>query len=235
MIDLHTHCLACIDDGADSIETALNMLKNAKANGAHTVAATPHFYTGKIDVDVFLSKRRAACEGVAQSIFGNENEYPRIVTGAEVYINCDISEMDGIKQLCYENTDYMLVEIAQGVAPSTLSEWIYNLTIIGVKPVIAHIDRYADYKKIMQELSGMEIVYQLNAAELCGFFSSGTVKDIVKRHSRFVVSSDMHNLVTRPFNLHKAYDRAKKMFPSQVDMMFEDGAKRILENQPFEF
>ena len=235
MIDIHTHCLPFVDDGADSLETGLEMLKSAKLNGAHTVAATPHFYTGKIDVDSFLSKRNDALSLVTESILNREYDYPRIVTGAEVYINSDISEMENIKKLCYDNTDYMLLEIANGVETSSLSEWIYNLTIIGVKPIIAHIDRYAEYKKIMQELCGIDVVYQLNASEFCGFWSFGDVKDIMKRHNKFVVSSDMHNLEKRPFNMHKAFDKAKKHFASAADIMFEEGAKKILENKPFEF
>ncbi len=232
MIDIHTHLLPCVDDGADSVEASLEMLKFAKENGAHTVVATPHFYTGRIEVEAFLEKRDGALERVLQRM--SQQDYPRLVTGAEVYINCDISEMDGIKKLCYENTDYMLLEIARDVKLSVLSEWIYNLTIAGIRPVIAHIDRYYEYKKIMQELCGIDVVYQINSSGFLGFLSSATIKDIVKRHSNFVVGSDMHNMISRQFNMHKAYEKAKKMFPHNVDEMFEEGAKKILENKPFE-
>ena len=42
MIDMHSHCLPFVDDGADSVETSLAMLEDAKSKGADIVVATPH-------------------------------------------------------------------------------------------------------------------------------------------------------------------------------------------------
>jgi hypothetical protein len=46
MIDLHSHILPGIDDGATSLEMSLDMARMAVADGVHTMACTPHIYPG---------------------------------------------------------------------------------------------------------------------------------------------------------------------------------------------
>lgn len=230
MIDMHSHCLPLMDDGADSIDTSLEMLRFAKANGAHTVAATPHYNCTKQSVDEFLNKREYSYSLIKETVLNAPGVYPKITFGAEVLLCSDLSEGIDLKKLCYAGTDYLLIELNSIYSPSTVSEWIYNISIRGYKPIIAHIDRYADHKDIMQELCGVDVVYQINAARFLGLFSNGAVKDILKRHDKFIVSSDMHNLTTRSFNMHIAYNKAKKYAGERLGFMFNDGAAAILNN-----
>ena len=49
MVDIHSHILWDIDDGAKSKEMTINMLKKAKSGGTSKIVATPHFFIGRYE------------------------------------------------------------------------------------------------------------------------------------------------------------------------------------------
>lgn len=229
MIDMHSHCLPFIDDGADSLETSLKMLENAKINGADIVVSTPHCVLRKIDVNTFLKNRQKSYESVMEQISRNPEKYPVLMLGAEVFLGSDLSDAEYIEKLCYEGTKYILLETDSRISCSVLSEWIYNFTINGLKPVIAHIDRFDNREKLMYELNGIDVVYQINASRFLSVFSESKLKKILNNGTRFVVSSDMHNLDKRPFNLHLAMKKAHRFFNNEMcNDMFDNCARNII-------
>ena len=230
MLDLHSHVLPGVDDGARDVEISLTMLRIAKSQGVDTVAATPHCVTDNNDGVVhFVERRKKAFEKLCARIEqeGKEN-FPNIVLGAEVYLGCDVSEFENLSDICYQNTNYILLEMANGYAPEDLAEWVYNVKIKGYRPVIAHIDRYVKYKEIMEELSSLDVVYQVNASQFYTMSGRRLLKHIFKRHNKFFVSSDMHNLTSRCCNFEGAYKIASKKFSSVCDTLFTKGAECIL-------
>ena len=58
MVDIHTHILPEMDDGASSLEESLEMCAAAAESGVKTIVATPHFYDVTV-ADAFLEKREA--------------------------------------------------------------------------------------------------------------------------------------------------------------------------------
>lgn len=233
MFDLHSHVLPGVDDGAKNIDISLTMLKIAKKQGVNTVAATPHCVTDSDEgVQHFVERRKAAYEKMMVEIEkeGKEN-YPEIVLGAEVYLGCDISEFSSLDQICYQNTNYILLEMANGYSPEDLAEWVYNVQIKGYRPVIAHIDRYVKYKEFMEELTPLDPVFQVNASQFYSMSGRSLLKHIFKRHNKFFVSSDMHNLTDRACNFEGAYKIASKKFSKECDILFREGARCILEGR----
>ena len=132
MIDIHAHCLPFIDDGADSIETSLSRLETAKMCGAYTFVATPHFVWGKQSVDVFCEKRKASYDQIAKEISLQPEKYPTLLTGAEVLLTGELPDSDDLHKLCYEGTNYMLIELSGVYSVSSMAEWIYNISIKGI-------------------------------------------------------------------------------------------------------
>lgn len=235
MIDMHSHSLPGVDDGAKTIRDSLSMLSMAKQQGVTLVAATPHCITDREEgVAEFVRKRQAAYEALKKAIEEDGGDYPDVIYGAEVYLGCDISEFSNLHDLCYQNTDYILLEMPSGYSCEDLSEWIYNISTKGLRPVIAHVDRYSRYKQFMDEFNSVTgMVYQINASEFETMASRRLVKSILKRHDRIIVSSDMHNCTTRPCNMLDAYNSAMKKFPKYCDMLFKTGAECIVNNAEF--
>lgn len=237
MIDMHAHCLPGVDDGAKTIQESLEMLLLAKESGVDIVAATPHCITDKEQgVAEFLERRNTAYKTLMQQIDQSGKVLPELVPGAEVYLGCDISEFSNVHDLCYENTDYLLVEMPSRYETARLAEWIYNLSVKGIIPVIAHIDRYTRCKEFIAEFSQVSnIVYQINASNFMTVSGRHLVKSLLKTHNNFVVSSDMHNCTTRPCNLLEAQKIAEKKFSDKCGMLFNSGAQSILNNLTFNF
>ena len=134
MIDMHSHILPYIDDGAKDVEMSLAMLKLAKEQGVKKIAATPHCFTSKQDgIDGFLRKRQESYEKL-MSAMENKEDYPEIILGAEIHLACDMGELPNISSLCYQNTNYILLEIPDGYNPATFAEWVYNIVIRSREP-----------------------------------------------------------------------------------------------------
>lgn len=233
MIDLHSHVLPYVDDGAKDESMSIEMLLSAKAQGVDVVAATPHFIPKSKDyVDTFLEKRNSGYAKL-EAAMSERNDLPKIVLGAEVNLCKDISDFPNLQSLCYENTNYILLELSDNGNASEVAEWIYNITIKGLRPVIAHVDRYPDYRDVMDELSHLDVVYQVNAARFLTMSDRGLLKKIFRNHNKFVVSTDMHNITTRVCNMEQAQKIALKKFPAMTKMLFGGGAEAILGNSSF--
>ncbi|MBR5528750.1 MAG: hypothetical protein IKV97_07065, partial [Clostridia bacterium] len=169
MIDLHTHALPDIDDGAKNAYESMRMLSDSFSQGIKVCALTPHCMVhGQEDVNVFLRRREDSVIRLA-NIFGSFS-VPKLLLGAEVFLDHDISSYRGIKQLCLENTDYIMVELPTNAKPKWLSDCVYSLGIRGIGVIIAHIDRYPYAPRVIEELCGFDVCYQINSSRFLSFF-----------------------------------------------------------------
>ena len=109
MIDLHTHILPGMDDGAQSVDEAIKMLHLEAEQGIDTVALTPHFYRQNESVSEFLVRRDAAWRELSQAVQGEK--VPSMILGAEVAWMPGMSQWPDLEQLCYQNTKLLLVEL----------------------------------------------------------------------------------------------------------------------------
>ena len=62
MIDFHCHILSKMDDGSDSINTSLAMLREEHTQGVNRVVLTPHFYCEEESIEAFLQRRKKAAQ-----------------------------------------------------------------------------------------------------------------------------------------------------------------------------
>ena len=90
MIDFHSHVLPQIDDGSQSVEESLTLLRMQKEQGAEIVFATPHYIASHQDVPSFLSRRAAALERLRPEL---PADAPEIRLGAEVAFYPGISRL----------------------------------------------------------------------------------------------------------------------------------------------
>jgi protein-tyrosine phosphatase len=232
MIDLHSHCLPNVDDGAKSVEESLKMLSDALGQGVKICAATPHCIVhGQDDVKRFLKKRESAAEALNEAMGSKKEKYPKLILGAEIYLDNDISQFEDVEKLCLGETSYILVEFPTDKYDERCSEWIYSLTLKGLTPLIAHVDRYSFRKKLMDELSGINVFWQINAMRFMSMGGRKIVREILEKTNKCVVSSDMHNTSTRPCNMKNAYEKAQKKFSANAENLFGKNAEIILKSE----
>lgn len=141
MMDIHSHILPGIDDGANSIEETLIMVRQLHEAGFDTLIATPHVMEG----NMYLSPEEilAATEQVRECI--SEAGIPvKILPGAENYIFPEMAKWvcEG-KLLTLGNTKkYLLVELPLLEIPLYTDHVFFELQVNGITPVLAHPERY---------------------------------------------------------------------------------------------
>ncbi|MBQ4381384.1 MAG: capsular polysaccharide biosynthesis protein [Oscillospiraceae bacterium] len=226
-VDLHSHFLPGIDDGSKDLDMTRAMLTMCAEQGVDLMCATPHFYADSMRLKSFLSRRQEAYEKtrpVADEL-GID-----IALGAEVAFFAGMSDADGIEALCYEGTKTMLVEMP-------FREWtdkdireIEKLLRGGIRPVIAHMERFFRFQKgrrLTDAMFDLPVYVQLNAECLLGFMDRLRYLKFFGDGRAQLLASDCHNTTSRSPNL--AQGRAvveKKYGPESLEKM--DSLARLL-------
>ncbi|MBQ2932412.1 MAG: hypothetical protein IJE62_06195 [Clostridia bacterium] len=216
MNDLHTHALPDIDDGAKTLEMAAQMLEESYRQGVRVCALTPHCTIhNEQALPRFLAKRQTAYENLKEYL--KNRQVPKLVLGAEVYTDHDLSQHEGISDLSIGRSSYILLELPFASKYEWIAECVYSLNLMGLTVIIAHLDRYSAWKSIMEALAGLKVVYELSSSSFLTFFGRRLVKKIIQRNAKFIISSDMHNTTTRKCQLKDAFKKARKINPEFAD------------------
>ncbi len=229
MIDIHTHCLPEFDDGAKDCDESRAMLEDSFRQGVEICVATPHCVVHESEsIADFIQARNEAFEKLKRSVESVKDKCPEILLGAEVYLDNDISKYQDVRALCIGNTRYMLTELPSNTNHRVLSEWLYNLQMCDIKPIIAHIDRCKNWREVINEVSAVNVLYQVNASRFLSFEGRRLIKKLLEHTGEFIVSSDMHNMTSRKCNMQQAREKALKKYGGTADDMFGNTARKIL-------
>jgi protein-tyrosine phosphatase len=141
LIDLHTHILHGIDDGAQTIEDSIALLQEEQKDGVHTIALTPHFRIDEENPADFIKKRKNAFRLLSKQI--ERSMLPiHIILGAEVAYTPNLLNIELLDELCFENTKTILIELPMYNSPSFLNEVFYQLQLKGYTQIIANAETY---------------------------------------------------------------------------------------------
>ena len=213
MIDIHTHILPCIDDGASSLQEAIELLLAEKQQGITGVVFTPHFVLQDKSLNNFIEERNAAF-----NLLKKEIEKTGLCQDMEFYLGAEVRyDPNLIKEdlfaLCIEGTSYLLLE-PLNVYPYNFEKTLDAILSMGITPIIAHVERF-NYlikdEKLLSRLLNNGVVFQSNAhAVLSRKFGSKNAKKLIKRGIVQVIASDTHNLECRPPMLKEAFKKLSK-------------------------
>ena len=185
MIDFHTHTLPYADHGCDGEETSRLQMAAALEAGVETLCVTPHFYPHRHTLDVFREKRR-----VGLAALENIEEKPRLIHGAEVLLCEEMHRMEGLRELCLEGTDVMLLEMPNRPFSRELADTVRGIERLGITPVLAHIERYPT----QQRLAALDVCprVQMNLEGMTGLLHRGFARKMAELGLLYAVGSDMH-------------------------------------------
>jgi len=209
--DYHSHILPGIDDGSKNSGESLKMLETLASQGIERSIATPHFYAHKEkSVESFLEKRSKAFSEIS----GGSLPVKEIRLGAEVSIETGISEYSGIEKLAIEGTRLILLEPPYFRYIKTLPDEIYNISYdYKLKPVIAHIHRYADMyqKSEIEEILRLDVIFQINNEAFKSYTEKKLVRTLIKGGYPIIFGSDCHNMSSRIPNFDILLKKEKKL------------------------
>lgn len=211
-LDLHTHILPGVDDGAQCMEESLHMLQNAQASHVATLVATPHCnvlpYWENYSSEDLQSKFRQLQSAAAEAGIGVQ-----VCPGAEVRVTRELPRLlqEG-KLPTINNTQYMLTEFLPWTAEPQFRIHLEQILSSGRIPLIAHPERYDLVCRspiLVEQWLEMGCHVQLTAGSILGKFGSGP-----KRAADFLlhaglvacVASDAHGAHRRTNFLTETYD-----------------------------
>ena len=207
MVDVHTHILPGMDDGAATAEIALEMLRKQAAQGVTAVVLTPHFYREREDIPRFLARRERAMAQLQAAIDAlpeqERVQLPELILGAEVAWRPNMKNWEDIEKLCIGSTRNLLLELPNTKWTHQVLNTVYNLLNMGITPIIAHLDRYMQPQRYasLEHVLSMGVPVQISAGALQRpFIGCGLVR-MMGRESNVFLASDCHSRNHRPPNM----------------------------------
>lgn len=238
MVDIHSHILPGIDDGPKKLEMSLDMIRRSYEEGTKDIVATPHFRRGCFETPYNEVKKIAK---YFNDLVKDEGLDINIHYGQEVYYSDRIIE-DLEKGLIGTINDgiYMLVEFPMRRIPSEAADYMYELKLRGITPIIAHPERYSDVIKKPETLNIFieeGCLFQLNAGSIRGFFGKDvkkTAETLIKNNVYSFIGSDGHNNRSRNTGIKEEYQEVFKKNKNLEDIFFES-YNRLLKNEEIHF
>jgi len=215
MLDIHSHILPGLDDGAKTIVSTLEMLSIAITDGTKKIVATPHYCSG-----YFETPYDKVCEYVKElnAMLIRKHLDIEVIAGQEVYLDkftLDNLENNVIGTIGKSN--YMLVEFPINNFNEDDIALIYELKLQGIKPIVAHPERYEyviENLAIINKLIDEKCLFQINSGSLTGVYGKkvkNTAENLIKNGVCNFVGSDAHSQNKRKPQTLEAMEIIKKL------------------------
>ena len=239
MVDIHTHILHGVDDGAETFEEALFMLEDAYSNGTTDIVLTPHYLNNDLR-SMGASKEEILKKfEVLKAAASEKYKQLNLYLGAETFAAANILECaeQGLL-LPINNTRYLLLEFGFNDTVSRALTVMRELHRMGYIAVIAHPERYEFFLKGPQHvLSFLDegALLQINADSIMGRngrASREMALTLIDSGLAAIVASDAHSVGFRPPDLSEAYSYVSSEYDLDcAEALFERNPKIILQNK----
>lgn len=196
-VDLHSHLIPGIDDGVKSLDESMELIRRFSNLGIRKIITTPHimgdFYKNTPDTireGMFRVQDRISEEGI-------EMEFE---AAAEYYLDeFFVKDLRNDSELLTIGKNTLLFELPFINPPIQLDEAIFLIQSRGLKPLLAHPERYPYYHNDLDRLKEMVnkgVQLQININSLAGYYSKpveSMAKKLIKEGMVDYVGSDVHN------------------------------------------
>ena len=222
LLDIHSHILPAVDDGAQNLDDSLTLLKMMASQGITHIIATPHFYPNNDTLEDFKSRVTVA----EQLLKNTPSDIPQIIIGCELFYYTGISKSELIKEFTLGKSNYILLEPNPFYINKTLmSEILYLRDELGLIPIIPHIERYhksKGYKNFISFIKENQILCQVNAGSFFDKHYNRAIDKLFKNGIVTFIATDTHSL-RRPPLLANALIEIENRFST-------DEKERIISN-----
>lgn len=196
-IDIHSHILPQIDDGAENFNVSMKMLRTAYGDGIKTIIVTPHYKPGRHNagsekIHFLMDKlcQEAKKEGIDMELYpGNEFYYHDGIFG----------ELERNRACAMAGSAYVLIEFGPMERFEYIRSGLYEALAHGWRPILAHAERYSAVlgkTEHVEELIRLGSFIQVNAGSILGKTGMGArqfTKNLLKEHLVHFVATDAHD------------------------------------------
>jgi tyrosine-protein phosphatase YwqE len=219
-VDLHSHLLPGIDDGAPDLAASLYLIKGFVDLGYRKIITTPHvmsdFYRNTSSII------RSKCDEVVAACRQDGVDIA-FEAAAEYYLDEHFDRLIDQGDVLTFGNQHVLFELPFMTAPDMMKNVLFKLQMAGYRPILAHPERYPYWHRETdkyRELADRDVLLQLNAGSLSGFYGIGVQRCaewLIEQGLVSFIASDCHhpghlNLLnevrTSPY-LHRLVDSGK--------------------------
>lgn len=196
-VDMHSHILPGIDDGAADLETSINLIRGMKELGYKKLVATPHIMWDmyKNTPDIIKQKLQLVREAVKEEQIDIE-----LHAAAEYFLDEHVEELLQKKEpLLTISENKVLTEFSLAFPSMNIKEILFEMQMQGYQPVIAHPERYIYLqrnKEFYDELRDIGCMFQLNILSLAGHYGRSVnelAQYLLKNNFYTLVGTDLHH------------------------------------------
>ena len=235
MIDLHSHILPGIDDGAQTMEESIKMAKAAIEQGIDTIVAMPHHLHEKYDnpKSTILNKTTQ----LNRELFQQGIDLT-VLPGQVIRMNGDIEFFKSEDLLpLNKKSGYVFLELPNHELPYFAKKMLYDIQLLGYKPVIVHPERNEVFRQQPNELYNLVrngALTQVTAASVTGKLGREIQKfsyQMIESNLTHLVASNAHDTRKRGFFMKEAYRKIEKKFGSDLMYQFMENAHVVLDGE----
>lgn len=229
MVDIHSHILWGLDDGAETLEESIAMLKMAAESGTTDIVATPHANSQyRYEPEVIQQRIEEVSAGAGGK--------PRIHRGCDFHLSFENIQaaMEDPAKYAINGGNYLLVEFPNGPLAG-MQRVLTTLIDCGLIPIMTHPERQMQLRRIPDEFLEwirMGCLVQVTAQSLLGRFgkhSEDSAWEMVRRGLAHFVASDAHDTQDRPPRLDLAFAAlAERVGKSQAELLAIENPRAVL-------
>lgn len=212
MIDIHNHIIPGVDDGARSVDIALDMLREARRQGVKHLVLTPHLYEPDImqGTHVWRDRIERGKDALFNAMTKADLEMSLEVRAEVRYhesLDTIISDLDVLI-----GGKYLLLEFSFNFVPNRVEDIVYDLVTRGITPILAHPERIVPWQndptKVL-ELIRLGCLSQIDLGSVLGSLGRSSEKlagILLDKGAVHLAGSDSHNLTSRPLLAKPGYN-----------------------------
>lgn len=239
MIDLHTHILPHLDDGARDMDEALKMAQMALDDGITTMVATPHGPNSGLTRDYSVAKVHERLHALQAAL--EQASLPlEVLPGTELYADSDLPrQLHEGEVLTYNHGHTLLLEFPGASTSTTIEQTIFALQAAGYRVVLAHPERLRVVQRDLDSLLPLierGVIMQLTADALTGNHGERMqqrAEQMVLRGLVHVLASDAHTSINRPPRMAAARQRVAELLDeATAEAMVQQRPAALIHDRP---
>lgn len=236
VIDIHSHILPGLDDGASTMEDAVKMAEAAVKDGITHLYATPHHRNGRYENEKELVIKKVE---VLNAELKNRKIPLNIIPGQEIRMYKDlIKDIDRGRLLPLHNkVNYLLIELPSSHVPNYAADILFELSLRHYQPILVHPERNSEI------LENPEILYecimagthtQITATSIIGHFGKKIMNfshELIQSNMVHFLASDAHHAVNRGFHMSEVFGIIQKRYGVETRFYLQENAAHVLRGE----
>ncbi|WP_428225741.1 tyrosine-protein phosphatase [Flavobacterium sp.] len=223
-VDIHSHLLPGIDDGAKNIAETVHLINTLKEFGFCQFMATPHTFSGYYDntqSSILETYQRT------QALLIENHCHAQLEVASEYLMDDHFIKLFQNKEILTLKDNYVLVEMSYLNPPINLFDILFDLQVAGYKPVLAHPERYVFFHnqtEMFKKLKNSGCLLQMNLLSSVGYYGKNvqtTAQELLKQGLIDFVGSDVH------------HQKHLDAFNHKVEIKEIDALKAAISNNQF--